>query len=66
MSALEQRLDPAEFVRIHRSTLVRISRVRELQPFFHGDHCVILRDGTRMRLSRTYRARLQAALGQRL
>jgi two-component system LytT family response regulator len=62
LGALEQRLDPAEFVRIHRSTLVRISHIQQLEPYFHGDHCLTLRDGTRLRLSRTYRARVQAVL----
>jgi two-component system LytT family response regulator len=66
LSALEQRLDPTEFVRIHRSTLVRLSRVKEFEPYFHGDYSVTLYDGTRVRLSRTYRARVQAILGQNL
>jgi two-component system, LytTR family, response regulator len=64
LSALQQRLDPAVFVRIHRSTLVRLSRVKQLEPYFHGDYFLTLRDGMRLRLSRTYRARVQAALGQ--
>lgn len=66
LGALEKRLDPADFVRIHRSTLVRLSRVREFEPYFHGDYSVTLHDGTRLRLSRTYRERVQAALGQSL
>ena len=64
LNALEQRLDPAVFVRIHRSTLVRLSRVQHLEPYFHGDYFVTLHDGTRLRLSRTYRARVQAVVGQ--
>jgi len=51
LGTLEQRLDPAEFVRIHRSTLVRLSRIRELEPYFHGDYAVTLQDSTRLRLS---------------
>jgi len=66
MGALETQLDPAEFVRIHRSTIVRIRRVKELVPYFHGDYEVRLIDGTRLRLSRSYRARLGAALGTTL
>lgn len=62
LSALEQRLDPAVFVRIHRSTLVRLSRFKQLEPYFHGDYFVTLHDGTKLRLSRTYRARVQAIL----
>jgi two-component system LytT family response regulator len=64
LGALEQRLDPAEFVRIHRSTLVRLSRIKEFEPYFHGDYSVTLHDGTRLRLSRTYRARVNDVLGQ--
>lgn len=63
LSALEKRLDPAEFGRIHRSTIVRLSRVKEMEPYFHGDYSITLVDGSRLRLSRTYRASFQAALG---
>lgn len=63
MASLESRLDPSRFVRIHRSTIIRLSRVRELEPYFHGDYSVTLHDGTRLRLSRTYRARFEEALG---
>jgi len=66
LSALEPRLDPREFVRIHRSTIVRISRVKELVPQLHGDYVVALSSGARLRLSRSYRARLGAALGAEL
>ncbi len=63
MTSLESRLDPSCFVRIHRSTIIRLSRVRELEPYFHGDYSLTLHDGTRLRLSRTYRPRFEAALG---
>jgi two-component system LytT family response regulator len=66
IGALEERVDPAEFIRIHRSTIVRLARIRELEPGFHGDHTVTLTTGDRLRLSRTYRARLQDALGDRV
>jgi two-component system LytT family response regulator len=59
---LEARLDPRRFVRIHRSTIVAIDRVAELRPSAHGDHCVRLRDGTDLKLSRTRRGRLRMAL----
>jgi len=62
MSNLEARLDPARFVRIHRSTMVRIDRIRELEPLFQGDYVLILEDGTRLTSSRGYRDRLQAML----
>lgn len=55
MNALEARLDPAKFVRIHRSTMVNTDRIRELQPWFRGDYRVILHDGTALTLSRSYR-----------
>lgn len=66
LSALETQLDPAVFVRIHRSNIVRLARIRELQPYFHGEYVVFLHDGTKLKLSRSYRERLQAALGQPL
>ena len=58
MTGLEQRLDPEKFLRIHRSTLVNIERIKELQPMFGGEYTVVLRDGTELTLSRTYRDRL--------
>lgn len=62
---LEQRLDPSRLIRIHRSTIVNVDRVRELQPYFRGEYVVILHDGTRLKLSRGCRARLEAVLGGR-
>jgi two-component system LytT family response regulator len=62
MSNLEARLDPEAFVRIHRSTMVRLDRIRELEPLFQGDYVLILEDGTRLTSSRGYRDRLQAML----
>jgi two-component system LytT family response regulator len=66
MSGLEARLDPEKFLRIHRSTIVNIERVRELQPWFHGDYIVLLRDGTKLTLSRSYRQKLQELFGNAL
>ena len=63
---LERRLDPARLVRIHRSTIVNVERIRELQPYFRGEYVVILHDGTRLKLSRGCRARLEAVLGGKL
>jgi two-component system LytT family response regulator len=62
MSNLEARLDPGRFVRIHRSTMVRLDRIRELEPLFQGDYVLILEDGTRLTSSRGYRDRLQTML----
>lgn len=59
MSRLESKLDPDKFLRIHRSTLVNIERIKELHPLFSGDYTVILRDNTQLALSRTYHNRLQ-------
>ena len=63
---LETRLDASRFVRIHRSTIVSIDAIKELAPIFHGDLQITLRNGTRLTLSRTYRARLEQLLGDRL
>jgi two-component system LytT family response regulator len=66
MARLEARLDPARFVRIHRSTIVNIDRVRKLSPSFAGEYAVILHDGTKLRLSRGYQERITAVLRQSL
>jgi len=66
MTELEQHLDPREFVRIHRSTIVRLARVKQLEPYIRGEYVVLLHDGTRLKLSRGYRAQLEAALGEPL
>jgi len=55
MEAAEARLVPKKFLRLNRSTLVNLERVKEWQPLFHGDSVVILRDGTRLIVSRVYR-----------
>jgi len=59
ISELELRLNEDQFLRIHRSTIVNVERIKEMQPWFHGDYKVILVDGTRLRLSRRYRAKLK-------
>jgi two-component system LytT family response regulator len=64
MASVEQRLDARKFLRIHRSTIVNLDRVRELAPLFHGDYAVRLRDGTELVLSRNCREKLQEPLGQ--
>ena len=62
MNRLEEKLDPARFIRIHRSTIVRVDRIRELEPLFQGDYLVILQDGSRLTSSRSYRDKLQEVL----
>ncbi len=66
MNNLEARLHPDKFLRIHRSTMVNLERVKELQPWFHGDYKVILLDGTELTLSRSYRPKLKSLLGESL
>ena len=63
MNAIEARLDQRMFFRIHRSRIVNMERVKELHPWFNGDYAVILRDGTKLMLSRGYREKLQERLG---
>jgi two-component system LytT family response regulator len=59
LNELERRLDPARFFRVHRSAIVNLERVREIHPLFRGDAELVLRDGTRVRLSRTRRRDFQ-------
>ncbi len=63
MNSLEQRLDPEMFLRIHRSTIVNIERIREIRPLQHGEHLVILDSGQRLTLSRSYRNKLDELSG---
>ena len=63
LSDIEQQLDPARFARIHRTIIVNTNAVAEIQPWFSGDAVVILRDGTRLRLSRHYRGSIEATFG---
>jgi two-component system LytT family response regulator len=60
LSDIEQQLDPARFARIHRTVIVNVGRVAEIQPWFSGDAVVILRDGTKLRLSRHYRGAIES------
>ena len=64
ISEMERRLDPAAFARVHRSTIVNISRIKEMHPLFNGDQLLILTNGTQLTLSRTYREHLLEQLGQ--
>jgi two-component system, LytTR family, response regulator len=58
LTALEKRLDPARFARVHRSAIVQIDRIVELRPTTHGDAAIRLRNGTSLTLSRTWRERI--------
>jgi two-component system LytT family response regulator len=62
LRALEAKLDARSFLRVHRSAIVNVDAIRELQPWFHGDHIVILRSGARLTCSRRYDERLRQML----
>ncbi|HTE44452.1 MAG TPA: LytTR family DNA-binding domain-containing protein [Gemmatimonadaceae bacterium] len=64
-ASIEPQLDPRSFIRIHRRYIVNVDRIVEVQPWFAGDAIVVLRNGAKLRLSRTYRERLHARLGAR-
>jgi two-component system LytT family response regulator len=66
LTALEKKLDAGRFVRVHRSTIVNVDRIREIQPAFNADYVIILRDGKELALSRSCRDRLEASLGNGL
>lgn len=62
MDGIERKLDPAEFLRLRRSTIVRIEQIKELQPLFNGEYVVLMKDGTKLSSSRRYRQNLDALL----
>ncbi|MEO8295673.1 MAG: LytTR family DNA-binding domain-containing protein [Gemmatimonadota bacterium] len=64
MSALEGQLDPARFFRVHRSAIVNLDRVVEIQPYFHGEHILLLQDGSKLKLSRARKEKLEQVLKQ--
>ena len=63
---LADKLDPAYFVRIHRSTIVNLDSIVQLEPISHGEFDVLLKHGGRAKVSRTFRSRLEKRLGQTL
>jgi two-component system LytT family response regulator len=66
LTAMEAQLDPHKFRRIHRSAIVNIERIKELQPLFNGEHSVLMEDGTKLTLSRGYKQKLFELLGKPL
>ena len=62
MMELERQLDPAKFVRVHRSAIVNLDRVAEMHPLFRGDCLLVLQDGTRLRMSRARREEFERRL----
>ena len=63
MTQIEQRLPASRFMRIHRSTIVNIERIREFQPWFQGDWILVLADGTRLQSGKSYRKRIRELMG---
>jgi two-component system LytT family response regulator len=66
LNELAERLDPVRFVRVHRSAIVNIDSIVRLEPISHGEFEVVLKDGSRSKISRTYRRELEKRLGQSL
>jgi two-component system LytT family response regulator len=64
MNSIQTRLDPKKFMRVHRSRIVNIERIKELQPWVHGEYLIALHDGTQLTLSRSYREKLMGAMGR--
>ncbi|HEX8249410.1 MAG TPA: LytTR family DNA-binding domain-containing protein [Pyrinomonadaceae bacterium] len=64
LSQIEQRLDPEIFVRVHRSIIVNLDRIKSLHPLFNGDHLIILQNGQELHLSRTYHEKLMLLLSR--
>lgn len=64
LSQIEQKLDPEIFIRIHRSIIVNLDRIKSLHPLFNGDHLVILQNGQELNLSRTYHEKLMLLLSR--
>ncbi|HEX4140432.1 MAG TPA: LytTR family transcriptional regulator DNA-binding domain-containing protein [Candidatus Methylacidiphilales bacterium] len=66
LAELTARLDPARFIRVHRSTIVNIEDILQLEPISHGEFDVLLKSGARTRISRSFRSHLEERLGQSL
>src|SRR5262245_57860653 len=66
LTAMEEQLDPAKFRRVHRSAIVNVERIAELQPLFSGEYSIVLQDGTKLTLSRNYKDKLFELLGKPL
>jgi two-component system LytT family response regulator len=66
LSAMEAQLDPKKFRRVHRSAIVNVEQIKELQPLFSGEYSILLHDGTKLTLSRNYRDKLFERLGKPL
>jgi two-component system, LytTR family, response regulator len=60
MNTIESQLDPKKFMRIHRSTIVQLDQIKEIQPWFNGEYLITLHDETKLTLSRTHREKLRS------
>ena len=65
LTRMASALDPAKFCRIHRSTIVNIDRIQSVESLFHGEHLVVLQDGTKLASGRSYRRSLNAIMGKK-
>lgn len=65
LQALMEKLDPREFIRVHRSTIVNVRRIREVQPWFQGSHIIVLQSGEELRMSRYQKDAVDRLLGKR-
>ena len=63
MSGLMKKLNPRQFVRVHRSSIVKVDSIRELKPYFHGDYIITLKNGKELKLSRRYWDQVEKVLG---
>lgn len=59
MTNMEEKLDPDTFYRVHRSTIINLDKVKELEPWFHGDYQIIMENGKKLTLSRNYKRLLR-------
>ena len=64
LAGLEKKLDPREFVRVNRSTIINLDFIKEIQPFFHGEFVVVLKNDQREAVTRIYRAKFAQILGR--
>jgi two-component system LytT family response regulator len=65
LNSLDEKLDPRRFVRVHRSSIVNLDRIQELQSWSHGDFIILLKDGTKLRMSRRYKQNVTDIWGER-
>ena len=63
ITSLESQLDPRRFARVHRGAIVNVDQIREIQPWFSGDQVLVMRSGTKVKLSRTFRKAFEARFG---